>query len=338
MDKEVWIFTNGSSDEPLTKLTRSKWVKAHVLAAHDLEVSAVDWCHTSDKIITCSHDRNAFVWTKKTDGEWVQGLVILRITRAALAAKWSPKGNKFAVTSGAKRVPICRFEKTDDWWIPEMISKHKSSVVALDWHPNNTVIATGSTDFRCRVISAYLKKVDGADSEHAPFEDGSFGTVLAEFECKGWVMDVAFSPDGEKLSFVGHDSSVTVVDCSTLDQHTTKTNILPFTAILFIDETNIIGGGFDFVPYKISVGEGAPVLGAAIDTGKSEESAGASKKKKSATRAAMDKFKNVDTIGTETAVATLNSKQQAAITCMRSCGSHFATAGEDGRIVFWPIK
>ena len=100
---------------------------------------------------------------------------------------------------------------------------------------------------------------------------------------------------------------MTVVDCSTLDQHTTKTNILPFTAILFIDETNIIGGGFNFVPYKISVGEGAPVLGAAIDTGKSEESAGASKKKKSATRAAMDKFKNVDTIGTETAVATLDS-------------------------------
>ena len=33
VDKEVWIFTNGSSDEPLTKLARSKWVKAHVLAA-----------------------------------------------------------------------------------------------------------------------------------------------------------------------------------------------------------------------------------------------------------------------------------------------------------------
>lgn len=33
VDKEVWIFTNGSSDEPLTALARSKWVKAHVLAA-----------------------------------------------------------------------------------------------------------------------------------------------------------------------------------------------------------------------------------------------------------------------------------------------------------------
>ena len=27
--------------------------------------------------------------------------------------------------------------------------------------------------------------------------------VLAEFECKGWVMDVAFSPEGDKLTFVG---------------------------------------------------------------------------------------------------------------------------------------
>ena len=92
-----------------------------------------------------------------------------------------------------------------------------------------------------------------------------------------------------------------------MDQHTTKTDVLPFTAILFIDETNIIGGGFDFIPYKISAGTGAPVLGEAIDTGKAAEDASAGKKKKSATRAAMDKFKNVDSIGTETAVATLDS-------------------------------
>jgi len=197
--------------------------------------------------------------------------VILRITRAALAAKWSPKGNKFAVTSGAKRVPICRFEKTDDWWIPEMISKHKSSVVAVDWHPNNTVIATGSTDFRCRVISAYLEKVDGDDSDHAPFEDGDFGTVLAEFECKGWVMDVAFSPEGDKLTFVGHDSSITIVDCGSLDAHTHKTNILPFSAILFIDENNIIAGGYNLAPFEVSVADGVPVLGASIDKGKSSE-------------------------------------------------------------------
>jgi len=331
VDKEVWIFTNGDEDKPLTELVRSKWVKKHVLAAHDLEVSGVDWCPSSDKIITCSHDRNAFVWTKKADGEWIQGLVILRITRAALAAKWSPKGNKFAVTSGAKRVPICRFEKTDDWWIPEMISKHKSSVVAVDWHPNNTVIATGSTDFRCRVISAYLEQVDGEDTDHAPFQDGDFGKVLAEFECKGWVMDVAFSPSGDKLSFVGHDSSVTIVDCKSLDQHTTKTNILPFTAIIFVDETNIIAGGFNFIPYKVSV-SGAPKLGEAIDKGKSET------KKEKKPMDARNKFKNLDSIGKETAVATLDSKHQAAITCMRSCGTHFATAGEDGRIVFWPLK
>jgi len=334
--KEVWIFTNGSSSEPLTALARNKWVKAHVLAAHDLEVSGVDWCHTSDKIITCSHDRNAFVWTQKKTGEWTQGLVILRITRAALAAKWSPKGNKFAVTSGARRVPICRFEETDDWWIPEMISKHKSSVVAVDWHPNNQVIVTGSTDFKCRVISAYLEKVDGDEHVHEPFEAGSFGKVLAEFECKGWVMDVAFSPKGDKLSFVGHDSSITVVDCASLNQHTTKTDILPFSALLFIDETNIIAGGFNFVPYKVSVDSGAPVLGDSVDKGKSAEGEKKTKKKSSA-QEAMAMFGNLDSIGTKKSVASLSSKHQAAITCMRKCGSHYATAGEDGRIAFWEI-
>jgi actin related protein 2/3 complex, subunit 1A/1B len=36
----------------------------HVLAEHDLLVSSVDWSPVNGRIVTCSHDRNAFVWTK----------------------------------------------------------------------------------------------------------------------------------------------------------------------------------------------------------------------------------------------------------------------------------
>ena len=48
-------------------------------------------------------------------------------------------GNKFAVTSGAKVVPVCHFEVSNNWWISKMIKKHKSTVLDLAWCVNNKV-------------------------------------------------------------------------------------------------------------------------------------------------------------------------------------------------------
>ena len=48
-------------------------------------------------------------------------------------------GNKFAVTSSAKVVPVCHYEQGNDWWVSKTIKKHKSTVLALDWHRNNKV-------------------------------------------------------------------------------------------------------------------------------------------------------------------------------------------------------
>ena len=54
-------------------------------------VSGLDWSPIHNKIVSCSHDRNAFVWTLK-NSKWEPDLVLLRITRAAINVKWSPDG------------------------------------------------------------------------------------------------------------------------------------------------------------------------------------------------------------------------------------------------------
>jgi actin related protein 2/3 complex subunit 1A/1B len=33
------------------------WTRLHTLSQHDLVISAVDWSATTNKIVTCSHDR-----------------------------------------------------------------------------------------------------------------------------------------------------------------------------------------------------------------------------------------------------------------------------------------
>ena len=178
-------------------------------------VSSIDWSQ-QNKIVTCSHDRNAFVWNLQPDGHWKPSLVILRINRAALHVRWSPDGQKFAVTSGAKCVPVCRFEADNDWWISKMIKQHRSTVLCVAWHPNSQLIATGSTDFKCRVFCTYIPQVDvgGQDSGPAQFEEVDFGEKLAEFDCKGWIEAVAWSPSGNRLAFAGHNSTTTIVSVS----------------------------------------------------------------------------------------------------------------------------
>lgn len=90
---------------------------------HDLLVSSLDWSPVTNKIVSCSHDRNAFVWTyEQENNSWKPALVILRIDRAALDVKWSNDGLRFAVASGSKCVPVCTYEQANDWLVDKILS------------------------------------------------------------------------------------------------------------------------------------------------------------------------------------------------------------------------
>ena len=93
-----------------------KYTLEQTLSEHDQVVTGIDWAPKTNRLVTCSQDRNAYVWTYK-DNKWKPVLVILRINRAATHCKWSPDENKFAVASGAKCVSICYFEEDNDWWV-----------------------------------------------------------------------------------------------------------------------------------------------------------------------------------------------------------------------------
>uniref|UniRef100_A0A2I2YGB1 Actin related protein 2/3 complex subunit 1A n=1 Tax=Gorilla gorilla gorilla TaxID=9595 RepID=A0A2I2YGB1_GORGO len=142
----------------------SRWVKAHELK--------------NDRIITCGKD----------DGVCKPTLVILRINCA------SPLGNKFAVGSGARFISVCYFESENDWWVSKHIKKPiRSTVLSLDCHPNNVLLAAGSCDFKCRLFSACIKEVDDRDEKPVSMHWGSkmpFGQLIGT---GGWVHRVSFS-------------------------------------------------------------------------------------------------------------------------------------------------
>ncbi len=68
---------------------------------HDLLVSGIDWSPVTNLIVTCSHDRNAFVWAYNAETDKFEPTIsILKLDRAALAVKWSPDGVYRGVTRG----------------------------------------------------------------------------------------------------------------------------------------------------------------------------------------------------------------------------------------------
>ncbi|XP_024023384.1 actin-related protein 2/3 complex subunit 1A-like isoform X1 [Morus notabilis] len=232
------------------RLLEDKWERLHVLQKHDQIVSGIDWSARSNRIVTASHDRNSYVWNLEGP-EWVPTLVILRLNRAALCVKWSPKENKFAVGSGAKTVCICYYEQENNWWVSKLIRKrHESSVTSVAWHPNNILLATTSTDGKCRVFSTFIKGVDAKDSRIGP-SDSKFGEQIIQLDLSfSWAFGVKWSPSGNTLAYVAHNSMIYFVDDvgpSPLAQNVAFRD-LPLRDVIFVSARLVIGVGFDCNP------------------------------------------------------------------------------------------
>lgn len=313
----------------------AKWSLEYTLTEHDHYVTALDWAPNTNRILSCSQDRNAYVWNfDDSDKMWKPTLVLLRINRAATCCKWSPKENKFAVGSGAKCVCVCNFEEENNWWVSKLIKKpHKSTILSLAWHPtDNTLLATASSDFKARVFSAWIKATDGKDKKAA------FGDVISEHSAKGWVHDVIYSPSGNTLAFFGHDSTVSFVTGG--NEQTVRSPDLPFMSGLFLSEKAFVAVGYDYTPVAFSNNGKEWVLHGKIDTGDDKKADTGS----SGVRSAFNKFQTQSRVGAQnldSSSSALKTRHTNVITCIRpfkeSGGvvSEYSTSGLDGRVLFW---
>ncbi|KAH7669657.1 Actin-related protein 2/3 complex subunit 1 protein [Dioscorea alata] len=257
-DHSMVAFCPNNNEVHIYKLVREKWEKLHVLYKHDQIVSAIDWSLRSNKIVTASHDRNSYVWNQE-GSEWVPTLVILRLNRAALCVQWSPKENKFAVGSGAKTVCICYYEEENNWWVSKLIrKKHNSSVTSVAWHPNNILIATTSTDGKCRVFSTFIKGVDARATGISSSNDAKFGEQIVQLDLSStWTFGVKWSPSGNTLAYAGHNSMIYFVDDvgPSPSAQSVAFRDLPLRDVLFVSDRMAIGVGFDCNPMVFAADE-----------------------------------------------------------------------------------
>ncbi|XP_055333384.1 actin-related protein 2/3 complex subunit 1A-B-like [Paramacrobiotus metropolitanus] len=338
-DRTEIAFSLNSNDVIICKNHNGHWSTIATLSAHDLRVTSIDWAPNTNRIVTCGADRNAYVWTL-SNGLWTKSLVLLRINRAAMCVKWSPKENKFAVGCGAKLVAVCYFDEENDWWLSKHIKKPiRSTVTSIDWHPNNYLLAVGATDFTTRVFSAYIKEVDDKPSPSSWGDKTTFANMLSEYSRSGgWTHDVRFSPSGDKLAWVSHDSSISVVD-SKRDVNnavTQRTMFLPFMACIWLRENHILAAGHDCCPmlYKYDQ-SGKLAFEMKVDQVQKRETGGFSALKKFADMDKRATSENVDVL--------LDTTHQNTITQLSMASSNkndttICSTGMDGLMVIWDVR
>lgn len=132
------------------------WVEAETLKGHEGLVSGLSF-DGADRLVSSSHDRNSFVWTRRGSGSWVPELVVTKLSKAGLCVAFSPASSKFAIGSSEASVCVCYWDAERGLWAPRLIrKKHASSVTAVAWHPSGAMLATVSTDGHCRIFNVLV--------------------------------------------------------------------------------------------------------------------------------------------------------------------------------------
>jgi len=364
-DRSQVALSLNTNDVQIFTRQGPEWVSTETLSEHDKVITSIDWAPNSNRIVTASQDRNAYVWQETPDPNtgkliWKPTLVLLRINRAATYVRWSPKEDKFAVASGARAIAICSFDSENNWWVSKLLKKPiRSTVLSVDWHPNNVLLAAGSADMKARVFSAYIKEIDERPAATVWGSKLPFNTICGEYASPagGWVHTVGFSPSGDVLAFASHDSSISIVYAGG-PVFNIRMSSLPLVTLTWTSEDSIVAAGHDCQPFVFSgSANGWQAVGSLDDTTAPRSAEGPRAGYGSGSTVgrlktgAFATFRDADSRGKSsmsgsslpTADTKLLTIHQNTITSVRPYEIHgdqvtrVSTSGVDGNLVIWDV-
>ncbi|CAH2059980.1 unnamed protein product [Thlaspi arvense] len=225
-------------------------------------------------VALCPNNNEVHIY-KSSQDQWERLHVLEKHDQIVSGIDWSSKSNKIVTVSHDRNS-----------WVSKLIRKrHESSVTNVAWHPNNILLATTSTDGKCRVFSTFIKGVDtnNACDIYIPSTRSSntrelFSAVsllkqqILQLDLSySWAFGVKWSPSGNTLAYVGHSSMIYFVDdvgpsplaqsvafrdlpLRDVGQHPPLFYILRTWSsprVLFISEKMVIGVGYDSNPMEL---------------------------------------------------------------------------------------
>lgn len=239
------VVSNNSHLLEIYQIKGESWEKLHSLKEHHQLVSAVDWHPRTNRIISSSHDRNVVVWEYAT--VWKPALVNFYQSRGVLDASWSMNGNKFVVGTGSKNIGVGHWSDLLQGWNTKRMKLFSSSVTSVRFDPSGLVIAAGSTDRTCKVITTFMEEVDSNIQGNFRYSGvRSFGEIIYSIDTGAWVNSLSWSPDALWLAVTSHNSSV--IFSNIVKDQIVQWAGKPFMSLQFVDAARVVAGGFDFRP------------------------------------------------------------------------------------------
>ena len=228
-----------------------KWKLLYTLDSHYQYVSGLDWCHETNRILSCSYDKTSFVW-EFTDNKWMPSNVVATTKLGYLCCKWNKRGDKFCEGTSEKKLFIGYFCKYNDkgdvvnWWMGKNIKAHKSSVVTCEIDPSSLFVLSGSTDLRIYVSTCYLPEIDDQflNEQTKPLVQ-AFGQVIFEFKPNCWINSVAWLPSGSLGIVAGQDATISVINHQKNTYDLISCKHAPVTQIIPIDDKSFYAVCYD---------------------------------------------------------------------------------------------
>ena len=320
-----------TSDLLIYKVNGKNTELLYTLKEHTQLISSCDWNPVDDSIVTCSHDRNAYVWKfDEASKEWKKQLVLLKLDRAATFVRWSPDGTKFVCATGSKKLRICCYDPGQNWWQSYTLdNKHPTSLTA-EFMPDNTHVISSATDRHMTYFT-----IDDKEAKQKNGKGKKIDYALKKFSCQGWCNAVTRSPNGEWIAFTSQDSYIRFLKFDELEKDDAPTrahNImgLPLLSLCFISDKALIGAGFDCAPRLFVLnGDDWEDLGL-IDIPEIREKASGSGGNAFASRAAV--------FGGKPAPTKNEGIHNNIILGIRVTKNAFTTCANDGKLGIWPFE
>jgi len=312
---------------------------AYTLNEHTQVISSVDWHPETNKIVTCSHDRNAYVWTLIEDKKiWKKDLVVLKLNRAATYVRWSPDGKKFIVGTGTNKIRFCEYQEEHHWWQSFNIKYQKPTpqptTLCCEFFPCGDYIVSTSTTRHCSILAT-------RDELAKPTKTGP-DFIIDKFDSQGWNNSCAVSPQGNWVAFTSQDSFIRFIHRSEISfsgkteeekpKKTININGLPLLSIQFLGENTLVGAGYDCQPRLFYLnGEQWEDLGL-IDLPDIREASGPSNKGGMAGKLAA--------FGGKPAPTTTENQpiHNNILLGLRIQKNTFSICANDGKVSIWPYE
>jgi actin related protein 2/3 complex subunit 1A/1B len=225
----------------------STWELEHTLDAHLLYVSGLDWNHKTNKILSCSFDKTAFVWEFK-DNKWIPNNINVDSKLGFISCCWNENGDRLALGTSGNKLFIGYFNDDPSlmWWMCNEIKKiHISSVTTCKISPNSLYCVSGSTDLRIKISYIYLKE-NQYDNKYTPVQGLEFGNIVVEHKVGAWINSVCWTKDGKYALSANQNSTVTVIELESKKIETLRFKHGPFNLIIpSPDDNGFIGLGND---------------------------------------------------------------------------------------------